>query len=356
VTDAAGNVRLPAGWAYGAAGWGDYDRDGYLDLYVTGAEGATYYPDLLWHNNGNGTFTELSAYAFGNGITWIEAMFPKYGRGVAWGDYNNDGWPDLYVTNYRQQHNYLWENDKDGTFTEMAMIKGVRDGLQDIVNNPDPCNRPGHGVGSSWGDFDNDGDLDLYIGNLNHKDARTSDDSLLYRNNGPASGYSFTNVRGEAGMHIKPWMWDWGDTFQCNSGTMGWAPEGDELIMEGVWGDFDNDGWLDLFTPQIYAFSIASHTYLYHNNQNGTFTDVAISAGVREVYGTYGGAWADFDNDGDLDLITGGCDTPSETMSCTAPVLIHLFKNNMYDTGGNELNSSWLKVDLNGCGSNTMEH
>jgi hypothetical protein len=121
--------------------------------------------------------------------------------------------------------------------------------------------------------------------------------------------------------------------------------------MEGVWGDFDNDGWLDLFTPQIYAFSSSSHTYLYHNNQNGTFTDVAATAGVREVYGTYGGAWADFDNDGDLDLVTGGCDTPSETMSCTAPVLIHLFRNDAYEM--TQVDSSYIKVKLEGCGSNT---
>lgn len=346
VTVAAGNIKII--WPYGAAGWGDYDRDGYLDLYAAGAEGpfGVYHPDILWHNNGNGTFSDVSAYAFGNGVTWIEQIMPKYGRGIEWADYNNDGWLDLYVTNYRQQDNYLWENDQDGTFSIVGFLKGVHNGVQNLTNNPDPCNRPGHGVGSAWGDYDNDGDLDLYVGNLNHKDWRTSDDSLLYRNNGPGAGYTFTNVRGEAGMSIKPYDL-LGPNFDgsCSGSPtvpIWTGPQGDELIMEGVWGDFDNDGWIDLFVPQIYDTSY-SYSYLYHNNQNGTFTDVAISAGVHDVYDTYGGAWSDYDSDGDLDLVTGG----RAQGGVGAPGNIKLFRNNM------ELNNSWLKLNLEGCGSNT---
>lgn len=354
MTEAAGHITID--WPYGAAGWGDYDRDGYLDLYATGSEGPSgvYHPDMFWHNNGDGTFTEVGTYAFGNGLTWKELINPLYGRGVAWADYNNDGWLDIYITNYRQKFNYLWENDKDGTFTDVAIFKGVFNGAVNLTNNPDPCNNAGHGVGSAWGDYDNDGDLDLYVGNLNHKDWRTSDDSLLYRNEGSGAGYSFTNVRGEAGMHIKPYdvIGPWGDGTCSGSPSHpypdpGWiwpGPEGDELIMEGVWGDFDNDGWLDLWTPQIYDISY-TYAYLYHNNQNGTFEDVAVSAGVHDVYDTYGGAWADYDNDGDLDLVTGA----RSVGGSGAPKNIMLFRNEMYNPVSNQLNNSWLKVKLKGC-------
>jgi len=111
---------------------------------------------------------------------------------------------------------------------------------------------------------------------------------------------------------------------------------------------FDNDGWLDLWAPQIYDTSY-SYAYLYHNNQNGTFEDVALSAGVRDVYDTYGGAWADYDNDGDLDLVTGA----RPIGGASAPKNIMLFRNEMYNPVSNQLNNSWLKVKLKGCGSNS---
>jgi hypothetical protein len=301
------------------AGWGDYNNDGFVDLFkIRGEdwENSLYFPNSFWKNNGDGTFTNVTVEA---GVD--EYADPKYSRGVSWADFNDDGWLDVYISNYRQLPNYLYENNGDGTFSEVGDEKGVADGAPWDPGNLDPYNRAGHGVGSVWGDYDNDGYLDLWVTNLNHKDARTSDDSLLYHNDGPPD-YSFTNARGGSGIPVKPYVF---------------PNEGDELFVGCAWGDYNNDGFLDLFLPQIYDIDYA-YSFLYENNGDGTFTDVTTEAGVR-VWDTYAGAWCDYDNDGDLDLITSGRDSGGNG----APHFVHLFKNN-----GAEGN--WIHLDLNGDG------
>jgi len=306
------------------SGWGDYDQDGFCDLFIARGENwpdgdPIYYPNTLYHNNGDGTFTNVTAQA---GVD--ESSSPTYSRGVEWGDYNNDGLLDLYISNYRQLPNYLYENNGDGTFTDVAPSKGVADCSPREGGNLDPYNRPGHSVGSIWGDYDNDGDLDLWVTNLNHKDARTSDDSLLYQNSG-APDFTFTNVRDESGIAYKPYV----------------APnEGDELMVGCAWGDYDNDGFLDLFVPQIYDEPDYAYSFFYHNEGDGTFTEVSDETGVR-VWDTYAGCFCDYDNDGDLDLLTNGKGeaTPGYKKE------LHLYRN---DGTPNH----WLKVQLNGSDSN----
>jgi hypothetical protein len=305
------------------SGWGDYDNDGDLDLFkIRGEDGSTgqYFPNSFWRNNGNSTFTNVTVEA---GVE--EYSNPKYSRGVAWADYNDDGWLDVYISNYRQLPNYLYENNGDGTFTDVASEKGVADGPPyGEGGNLDPYNRAGHGVGSVWGDYDNDGYLDLWVTNLNHKDWRTSDDSLLYHNDGPPD-YYFTNMRGSSGIPVKPYV----------------APnEGDELFVGCAWGDYDNDGDLDLYLPQIYDIDYA-YSFLYSNNGDGTFTDVTLETGVR-VWDTYAGCWCDYDNDGDLDLLTSGRDSGGNG----DPHFVHLFRNE-----GNSNN--WLHLDIRGNGGVT---
>ncbi|UCF08735.1 MAG: VCBS repeat-containing protein, partial [Thermoplasmata archaeon] len=302
-------------------GWGDYDNDGDVDLFkIMGEDSSSgdyvWFPNSFWRNEGDGTFTNVTVEA---GVD--ESSDPKYSRGVSWADYNDDGWQDIYISNYRQLPNYLYENNGDGTFTEVAAQKNVADGPPYDPGNLDPYNRPGHGVGSVWGDYDGDGYLDLWVTNLNHKDFRTSDDSLLYHNDGPPS-YSFTNMRGFSGIRIKPYI----------------IPgEGDELFVGCAWGDFDNDGDLDLFLPQIYDIDYA-YSFLYMNNCDGTFTDITEEAGVR-VWDTYAGCWCDYDNDGDLDLLTSGRDSGGNG----DPHFVHLFRND-------GLSGSWLHLDLQGDG------
>ena len=303
-------------------GWGDYDNDGDVDLFkIRGEDGSTgeYFPNSFWRNNGDGTFTNVTVEA---GVD--EYSNPTYSRGVAWADFNCDGWLDVYISNYRQLPNYLYQNNGNGTFTEVAAQKNVADGPPLDEGNLDPYDRAGHSVGSVWGDYDNDGFLDLWVTNLNHKDARTSDDSLLYHNDGPPN-YTFTNMRGSSGIPVKPYVF---------------PNEGDELFVGCAWGDYDNDGDLDLYLPQIYDIDYA-YSFLYSNNGDGTFTDVTEEAQVQ-VWDTYAGCWCDYDNDGDLDLITSGRDSGGNA----DPHFVHLFRND--GTSGN-----WLHINLKGNGVTT---
>ncbi len=323
VTEDAGIGDNWAEYPTTAVGWGDYNLDGYLDMYITGGEDwndgdPIYYPDYLFHNNGDGTFTDITERA---GIR--EFGGPYYGRGVAWGDYDNDGWPDIYISNYRISQNWLFHNNRNGTFTDVALEKGVAGEEAQRMGNI----YYGHTVGSAWADLDNDGDLDLFESDLAHKDLYRGPicgDSQIYRNNGAANNYDFTDVRPDSGIPEK------------NIG----AGE-DELFVGIAMGDFDNDGFLDLFIPQIYDLEY-SYSYLYHSNGDWTFSNVSDDVGVL-VWNTYGGAWCDYNNDGFLDLITGG--KGSADPNATSEV--HLYKN-----GCNT--NSWLHIKLIGKHYNKM--
>lgn len=335
------NVTVQAGNVYDnlnsqASGWGDYDGDGFVDLYVANyeVELSQGHMDILWHNNGDGTFTNVTASA---GIDdYARFPFPYPGRGVAWGDYDNDGDADIYVSNYRLEPNYLWENNGDGTFTERAFDRGVA-GIERWYGGDGPYY--GHTIGSAWGDIDNDGDLDLFVANLVHKDnirwpwirGLICDDSKLYQNNGSAENYSFWDIREAAGIPIIPP----GETIlDPASGDRYYR---DELYSGPVFGDYDNDGDLDLFVTQVYFLGHAD-SHLFRNNGNLTFTNVTEEAGVK-VWNSWGTAWADYDNDGDLDLIVEGSSYPNP-----------FYEVRLYRNEGTP--NSWLKVDLEGCWSN----
>ena len=215
----------------------DYDRDGYLDLYVT-----VWGCDILYRNNGDGTFGNATAAA---GVSNCHASV-----GGAWADYDGDGDQDIYIANFWSAPNVLYRNNGDGTFTEVAALAGMDD-----ANN---------GEGVAWGDYDNDGNLDLYLANDGNQA------NVLYRNNGDGT---FTDVTVEAGV---------GDT-----GT-GRNP---------LFADIDNDGDLDL-----YMVNAGQANVLYRNNGDGTFTDVAWMWGGDDASGGQGAATGDYDNDGYLDL------------------------------------------------------
>src|SRR6266498_2726985 len=136
-----GPVVTDHGDSTGAA-WGDYDNDGYLDLFVAvGLAGN----DLLYRNNGDGSFTKITSGPVGQS--------GGSSRGCAWGDYDNDGLLDLFVANEQGQNNFLFHNNGDGTFARIASGSIVNDG--------------GASHGCAWGDYDNDGYLDLFVANLN---------------------------------------------------------------------------------------------------------------------------------------------------------------------------------------------
>jgi tetratricopeptide (TPR) repeat protein len=279
------------------AAWGDYNNDGYVDLYLANYENwlaQTYLPDILYKNNGNGTFKDVTKEA---------GIIPPFGedragRGVNWGDYDNDGWLDIYVSNYRLQENFLWHNNGNGSFTNYASLLGVA--------GNDVNGWFGHTIGSDWGDYNNDGYLDLITANLAHpRYIEFSNRTMLYKNTGLKENWEFSDVRLQSGIKYE------------------------ETHSDPAWADVDNDGDLDLYITSIYE---GRRSFLYENLGNGKFRDITWLAGVR-VFNGWGCAFSDFDNDGDLDLVVGSGSG------------VKLFRND-----GN--NNRYLKVKVIGTKSN----
>jgi chitodextrinase len=307
-----------------AAAWGDIDGDGDLDLYVANYENGemtAYWPDTLWMNDGDGTFTDAST---SSGIR--AATEP--GRSIGFCDYDQDGDMDIHVGNYRLRPNFLWRNDGTGHFTNVAQAAGVT-GDANYYQGYGPYY--GHTIGAAWADWNNDGLFDLWEANLVHKyvspeDIRgyICDDSKFYRAKG-APAWDFEDVRPSTGIATKP---------VGGAGTY----RGDELYSGIAWADVDNDGDLDVYMPQVYGELDYAYSCLYINNGDGTFQDLGDIYGTR-VWDTYGSAWADYDEDGDLDLATGG-KTPFGGA----------YHNHLFRNSGNA--NGYLRLILEGRGSN----
>jgi hypothetical protein len=281
VTDAASNA---AGCAFL-----DYDGDGDLDLYfvngayldgfssMRGRRNANRLTNALYRNNGDGTFTDVTAHA-GVGDRGL-------GMGVSVGDYDNDGDPDVFVTNYGP--NALYRNNGDGTFTESTKAAGVENDLS--------------GIGSTFLDYDGDGHLDLYVGNYLDYDpdyqyyyaaqrfpgplAYHGQADVLYRNNGDGT---FSDVTRAAGVY---------------------NPDGRAMGVAS--GDIDDDGDWDIVVPND-----GTENYLYRNNGDGTFSDIAIQSGTAfgqrgEATSAMSAEFADIDRDGLIDLVV-----PDMAYSC----------------------------------------
>jgi len=271
------------------AGWGDINGDLFPDLYVANYERGGVYdkePDFLFINKTNGTFSD---------ITEELQIIPPFnedqaGRGVNWGDYNNDGLLDIFVSNYRLDKNFLWKNSKEKGFQNVAEEMGVEGNYVDGWY--------GHTIGSEWGDFDNDGDMDLICANLAHpRYIKFSDMTQLFVND--LQKNRFYDIRESAGITY------------------------DECHSDPSWGDVNGDGYLDLFITSIYPHR---RSYMYLNNGDRTFTDITYLAGVR-TFNSWGAAFSDYDNDGDLDLLV-----------CSGEG-VHLFRN---DTTPKH----WLKIKI----------
>ena len=269
--------QLPEDMGSGAA-WGDYDGDGWVDLVVANEVGPLTMTEserqasparlVLYHNNRNGTFTDVTTQS---GID-----FRGWGMAVAWGDYDNDGHPDLLVTAYGQNH--LYHNDGDGTFSDRSAVSGI--------GGP-----KGFWTGATWGDYNRDGLLDLYITGyvkyVRPADAVGNHDlenpasinpssfpparSLLFRNNGDGT---FSEVAAAAGV--------------LNSAGRG---------LSAAWVDFDEDGW-----PDLYVANDVSDNVLYRNLGNGKFEDVSHAAHVSDYRSSMGIAVGDWNNDGYQDM------------------------------------------------------
>lgn len=258
---------LPACVSRGAC-WGDFDGNGFVDLYVGGYEDwdkDITYPDFILLNDGGKRFT----------LVWSEVRYRA--RGVTACDFDQDGDLDVYVSNYRLQPNLLWLNDGEGHFTDAAAEYNV------VATSPGFPG--GHSIGAAWGDFDSDGFIDLFAGNFAHQDHRGDQPkSRFLRNLGPVANYHFEDL-GPCGIFYQ------------------------ESYATPAAGDYDNDGDLDLFFTTVYgvaSFGRENHPVLFRNDGNFAFSDASASAGLSQLPPTYQAAWADFDRDGDLDLVTAG--------------------------------------------------
>lgn len=324
VTEAAG---------VGDALWGtsatffDYNRDSYLDLYVAnyvlysldvayrpcGVHGIRTHchpknfdgaPDRLYRNNGDGTFTDATQAA---GFGGIGGPHSGKGLGVVAADFNNDGEPDVYVAN-DDTPNFLFYNNGDGTFTETGLLAGCAFSFDGVAQA---------GMGVDAGDFNGDGHLDIFVTNLSHET------NALYRNNGDGT---FSDIVYEANLGKESYLF---------------VGFGTRLF------DYDNDGYSDIFIANGHiieaiaqvtdVLTYAQRNQLFHNNGDGTFTEVSFESGpyFRREGVSRGAIFGDYDNDGDIDIVVTQSNQPAE-----------LLRNE----GGNRRN--WVRIKLVGTASN----
>jgi len=259
--------KLPPTISRGAC-WGDFNGDGFVDLYVGGYEDwdkDITYPSFILLNKGGKSF-ELS---------WQDNRYRS--RGITACDFNRDGNLDIYVSNYRLQPNQLLVNSGLAKFKDLASEYNVVATSQGFDG--------GHSIGAAWGDFDNDGYFDLFAGNFAHRDSRGDQPkSRFLRNLGPKGGFHFHDM-GTCGVFYQ------------------------ESYASPAAADFDNDGNLDLFFTTVYgvaSFNTPNYPVLFKNDTHFKFSDATATAGLNHLGATYQAAWADFDHDGRIDLITDG--------------------------------------------------
>lgn len=281
-----------------AVGWGDFDRDGNEDLFFANKNRQT---NSLFRNLGGGSFQRVTSSTNGTPVS-----DPADSEGCAWGDYDNDGYLDLFVANYSNQKNFLYHNNGGASWTKQSSLaRGT------------PGGDPSDSIGCAWSDYDRDGLLDLFVANHNNQFP------LLYRNRGDGTFLSITNAMTRTRM--SSWACEWGDlnndgwpdlvaaqfnarsAIYLSQGVDDFArvEEGDlaQLIaaVNGVaLGDFDNDGDLDV-AAACGGYGPAQPNRLFVNNGFGTLARDANQF-VGDIGTFTGAAWGDCDNDGDLDL------------------------------------------------------
>jgi len=301
----------------------DYDRDGDLDLFVanyldftlagnkicTDASGARDYcgprtyrpaPDRLYRNDGNGHFTDVTEAA---GIARADGA----GLGVVADDYNGDGWLDLYIANDATP-NQLWINHRDGTFVDEGPLSGA---ALNAAGNPEGS------MGIASGDFDGDGDEDLFVTNI------IGETFALYRNDGSGN---FEDARVATGIAA------------LTSSVTGFGAD---------WFDYDNDGWLDLFVANGAVNVIESQrgqpnpfrmkNQLFHNSGDGRFTDASALGGAAFARAeiSRGAAFGDIDNDGDTDIVVTTSGGPVRLLLNRGTAGSHWIDISLRDSPGN---------------------
>ncbi len=294
-----------------SAAWADYDNDGDLDLFscnesepVRGYDLVTFdvkFPSQLFRNNGDGTFTDIAKEA---GVTNL-----RYCKGSAWGDFDGDGDPDLYVSNYASE-NRLYRNDGQGVFTDVAADLGVTE--------------PRRSFATWFWDYDNDGLLDLFVAGYGPEIGEVAADYLGLPNQGPrprlyrnAGDAGFVDVTRSVGLYRV------------------------HMPMGANFGDLDNDGYPDFYLGTGYpTFDAIGPNVMYRNEGGESFSDVTFSGGFGHIQKGHGVAFGDLDRDGDQDIfVQMGGFYPGDG-----------FPNALFENPGH--GGRWLSVRLEGTESN----
>jgi len=274
----------------------DYDNDGYLDIYFVNSLTTDLVKlnqktkSALYHNNGDGTFTDVTDKAGLGDIGW--------GMGVATGDYDNDGFEDIYVTCLGSNH--LFKNNGNGTFTDVTQKAGVDD--------------PRWSTGAAFVDYDNDGKLDLFVANyvdfdINHLPEFGKGRSCQFKGIAVQCGPRGLPGAGDSLFHNN------GDgTFTDVTKKAGVSDPDGYYGMGVICSDFDGDGLVDIFVAND-----STPNFLYHNNGDGTFKDVGFQSGTAvnengSEQGSMGVTLGDYDNDGKLDLFITNFDDDYNTL------------------------------------------
>ena len=256
--------------------WADYDQDGYIDIFVANRDE----PNSLYHNNGDGTFSRVD--------TGRIATDDRSSISCRWIDYDDDGDPDMYVTNTFNENNFLYSNDGAGVFTRIDTLTISTDGQ--------------HGASNSWSDFDNDGDMDLFVSHANY-----GDNNYIYENLGQGQFELMANV----------------------------PMRSDGRVSAGAdWGDMDNDGLEDLALGNG-GWYTAQKNLLYHNKGNGDFEIVLDDTFVTEAAQSEAVTMVDWDNDGHLELAVANRD-----------------RRNFYYDNTSDSDNNWISMTFRGTVSN----
>lgn len=296
----------------------DYNRDGYADLVIGLNE---------IHKDNQFSFQAPMAFINSQGQKFVRdtVTFPfeankAYNRGIHWADYDLDGFAEAYFSNYRLRQNFLFK--KSGKFyvdqAPKVGIEGENNNTQfyDEYYKKTFGPKYGHTISSAWADFNNDGYLDLWVSNLVHKFVGLSkgaydyrgyvcDDSKIYKNMG-APDFKMKDVRNISGIPLKPM----GDFTKY---------KGDELWAQTALADYDNDGLLDVYLTQVYNLNYA-HALLYRNTGAFKFVESSKEEPIR-LLDNYAAVWGDFNNDGQMDLLASG------RPNVNIPHRLHLFEN-----------------------------
>jgi hypothetical protein len=307
----------------GGGGFIDYNGDGLLDIYLISYSqtpqpaGAGKLRDVLYRNNGDGTFTDVTASA---GVA--NSML---GMGLAVGDYNNDGWPDLYVTGYGGSK--LYRNSGKGTFTDVTTQAGANNALW--------------GASAAFFDYDNDSFLDLFVCNYLTYDEKNLPCTFY-------EGKPYCSIKNFKGAASRLFHNNGNGTFTDVSDKAGIAnPKGKGLGVVAL--DYDNDG-----RPDIFQANDAAANFLYHNDGDGKFSEVALEAGV--AFDPNGGARGgmgvdaeDLDGDGYLEIFVAN-------FSGETNALFHNDRDGLFTETTNKLGLGAISLPLSGFGSRFFDY